>query len=154
MTLILMRHAKSDWSSDLKDIDRPLNRRGREASARLGQWLSKLGLWPDLALISSATRTRKTWARLAAPDTTKMLVLQDLYLATPGQILKTVQDVSDAQRLLVLGHNPGIGELAAWLADTPPAHPDFTRYPTGATTVFNLPATPWEHIQPGSGQVE
>ena len=149
-----MRHAKSDWSHNLDDHDRPLNLRGQKASAALGGWLSEQALWPTLALISSAARTQETWTRLAPPDEVATQKVSRLYLANPGQILQEIQRVEEADTLLVLGHNPGIAEIAHWLAQRPADHPDFDRYPTGATTVLRFDHASWSEIQPGSGTVE
>lgn len=88
LRLILLRHAKSDWAAGLDDHDRPLNRRGRLAAALMGAWAREETLIPALALISSAVRTRETWARmgLEAPAETRPA----LYEAEAETILEEI----------------------------------------------------------------
>ena len=138
MKLILLRHAKSDWSdATADDRDRPLNARGRAAAEKIGGWLTSRHYLPDLILCSDAARTRETLAGLGLPETTTEF-RADLYQAEAATILKIAGGQS-ADRVLVIGHNPGIGEAAASACATPPAHPDFARYPTGACTVIDAP---------------
>ena len=63
-TLVLMRHAKSNWSGDLSDFDRPLNSRGISSARALGNWLRSNDLLPDFALVSAAKRTVETFDEL------------------------------------------------------------------------------------------
>lgn len=149
MTLILMRHAKSAWGDPMQDDHaRPLNRRGREAAPRIGAWLRANGHAPARILCSDAARTRETCARLGfdrAPE-----LRPDLYLAGAEIILRLAAE--GPSPLLVLGHNPGIAEAAARAVTEPPAHPDFERYPTCATTVIDtssgLPGCPLAFVVP------
>ena len=60
-TLVLMRHAKSNWSGDLSDFDRPLSERGVKSARALGKWLRENDLFPDFALVSAAKRTVETF---------------------------------------------------------------------------------------------
>ena len=141
--LILMRHAKSDWSGGLtSDHDRPLNGRGRRGAAALGDWLRDEALVPDEILCSSAMRTRETLVRLALPETIPMRFERGLYLATEDQILDQLQRAK-GHIVLMLGHNPGIAYCAAGVLATPPAHPDFDKYPTGATLVADFDIDHW-----------
>jgi len=114
-TLILMRHAKSDWSEPgQRDKDRPLNPRGRAAAPKMAAWLRDQGAVPDAALVSGAVRTRETWGLLGfdcAPN-----FRDDLYLADPDTILAAICAAPDCETLLVLGHNPGMEWMIA-LAD-------------------------------------
>ena len=136
MRLILLRHAKSSTGDpSMDDIDRPLNRRGREAAPRIGGWLRETGQLPARILCSPAARTRQTLEGLGLtgipagfPD--------DLYLADAGTILRAAL----AQRVdtLVVGHNPGMAEAAARAVSEPPAHSDFARYPTAACAVIEV----------------
>ena len=120
--LILMRHAKSSWADPgQRDLDRPLNKRGRRAAALIGGWLKKKGYRPDQALVSSARRTQETWAGVVAeagPAETRYL--PELYHAGPESMLEIVQRAPDVGCLLVLGHQPGIGAFAARLLADPP----------------------------------
>lgn len=150
-TLILMRHAKSDWADPrLDDHDRPLNARGRRAAVALGRWLERGGLKPDEALVSTALRTADTFARLGlnlAP-----CLEPALYLAEAEGMLAILRRAT-GRRVLLVAHNPGIADLAAALVDPPPDHPRFADYPTGATLVLRFDTGRWDEIAPGTGQV-
>lgn len=149
--LILMRHCKSDWSHDLKDHDRPLNPRGQRSARALGQWLRQSGTLPDQILCSSALRTRETCdgLRLAVEPELRA----DLYLAEPGAMLAALRQARGAT-VLMIGHNPGIADLAQRLVTTPPPHPRFDDYPTGATLVASFPIDDWQALTPASGTVQ
>lgn len=146
--LILMRHAKSDWGDEsLSDRERPLNRRGRRDAPRMAQWLAESDLIPDLILSSSSERTRETaelmkgeWS--SEPTT---LLTEALYLATPDEILSTVRsDACDAQRLLVLAHNPGMTQLVSHLSG------EMVEMPTAAIVVFRIPGSDWSDLGPST----
>lgn len=149
--LILTRHAKSSWNhGDLSDHDRPLNKRGRASADALGEWLRKRGFMPDTVLSSSSLRTRETYERMGfecAPVFTRAL-----YLASAPAMLRELQQAS-RETVLMLGHNPGTGELAERLAQTLPRHDRFLDYPTGATTVFEFDVPSWKDVQFGTGKV-
>lgn len=133
--LVLMRHAKSSWGDPSQDDHaRPLDARGRDAAARIGAWLGREGHGPTRALVSDAARTRETWERLTfaiAPE-----LRPDLYLAEADHILSLAREATGT--LLLLAHNPGMAEAALRAVDRAPAHPDFERFPTGATLVVDL----------------
>ena len=138
MKLILLRHAKSDWSDPAKDDrDRPLNERGRKAARKIGDWLKSRHHLPDLTLCSDAVRTRETLAGLDLPEA-ETEFRPDLYQAEAGAILDIARE-RNAGCVLIVAHNPGIGAAAAEACATPPADPDFARYPTGACTVIDVP---------------
>ena len=146
--LILMRHAKSDWSGGGQDHDRPLNARGRDAAAAMGDWLRAQDLLPDAVLSSSSQRTRETCAGLALPEDTAVTFTRDLYLATHDDMLRVLRGAS-GDTVLMLGHNPGIGICAAELLATPPDHPEFDRYPTCATLVADFDIDDWSQADWG-----
>ncbi len=153
LTLILTRHAKSDWDDPrLSDHQRPLNKRGRAAAPVLGRWIAKNAPAPDCVLISTARRTRETWEGLAPalPPVADVRFLDALYHAGPVVMLTALQGATGACALMI-GHNPGLAEFAARLVRVPPAHPDFTRYPTAATLVATFEAPDWAAVGFGSG---
>ncbi len=153
LTLILTRHAKSDWDDPrLSDHQRPLNKRGRAAAPVIGRWIAGHAPAPDCALISTARRTRETWDGIAAalPPVGDVRFLDALYHAGPEVMLKALQGATGACALMI-GHNPGIAEFAARLLAAPPAHPDFTRYPTAATLVATFDAPNWAAVKFGTG---
>lgn len=146
--LHLLRHAKSSSKEDVDDHERPLNRRGRETARRIGRHLPALLGALDLVLCSSARRTRETLelALAALSPQPRCLIEEELYLADRERLLKRLRrlDARDANVLLV-GHNPGVHELAVALADR--NSPDFAalasgKYPTAAYARFAVP-TDW-----------
>jgi phosphohistidine phosphatase len=115
--LLLLRHAKSSWDDpSLTDRDRPLSKRGRAAARRMGEHLRASGGRIDLVLCSSALRTRETLERLAL-GVADVRVEDRLYGAGPDELLDRLRDVAgDPGAVLVIGHDPGMHELAAALA--------------------------------------
>ncbi|SMX39126.1 SixA phosphatase family protein [Maliponia aquimaris] len=148
--LILTRHAKSDWGGGLPDHDRPLNARGRNAAAAIGDWLRAKEYLPDAVLCSSAARTRETLTRMQIEAPTRYD--EALYHAAP-QTMLTVLKGAEGDSVLMLGHNPGIGQLAGDLVSTPPDHPRFDAYPTAATLVVRFDIDDWSDLALHSGQV-
>lgn len=154
--LILTRHAKSAWDNPLlEDHDRPLNRRGLRAALELGEWLGSRGYLPEEVLCSSAVRTRETWAVIERAPLEVLPVIKvegELYNASCDSILARIKRCT-ADTVMVLGHNPGIGELAARLAAQPPASAEFRKYPSAATLVLDFQLKDWDEISFGSGAV-
>lgn len=150
--LILMRHAKSDWSFSEPDHARGLNDRGVNAARAIGDWLRDGALWPDEALVSTATRTRQTWGLLGFDDVDVRFV-SSLYHANPQSMLDTLRQAT-GQTVLVLGHNPGICAFGHALVEAPPQHDRFDDYPTCATLVARFPASEWSGVEPGTGRVD
>lgn len=121
--LMLLRHAKSSWSDDgLADFERPLSGRGERDAPRIGARLRDADLRPGLIVASPARRARHTAQLVArALDYPEDSVRLDpaLYLATPEEILAVIAAQPDTvQRLLIVGHNPGMTELANQLLPT------------------------------------
>lgn len=152
LNLILMRHAKSGWDDPLlADHDRPLNARGRTSAVAMGKWLRERGYAPDQILSSSSCRTQETCELLGLE--VKAQFTRALYLAGVAAMMEQLQGAS-GRVVLMLGHNPGIGEFAERLAVTAPTHPRFFDYPTCATTVFTFDCENWRDVGFGSGQVQ
>jgi phosphohistidine phosphatase len=117
-TLILLRHAKSDWSTDDADIARPLAKRGRRQAPEAGRWLAANVDHIDLALVSPANRARSTWDLVVAElDISPRSRIDDRLYAASGQGLLTVvrQLPDDARTVVLVGHNPAIEDLASLL---------------------------------------
>ncbi len=149
-TLILMRHAKSDWDDPLMaDIDRPLNKRGRAAALVMGDWITAQGLSPDLTLCSSANRTAETWALTGLEADIRFE--KRLYHATADIMLGVLHEAA-GDTVMMIGHNPGISDLAEGLVTKRPKHPDFWRYPTAATLIARFDITDW--TKAGFGQAK
>ncbi len=140
-TLLLLRHAKSSRAdSRLADHDRPLNDRGNEAAKLMGQLLADERLIPALSLSSTAVRARKTAAKVAKRcGYAKPVQLDErLYLTEPKRHLDVLRDIpDDCERVLVVGHNPGI---AAFLNELTAADEEL---PTAALARIELPLEHW-----------
>jgi phosphohistidine phosphatase len=119
--LLLLRHAKSSWDDpDLDDFDRPLAERGLKAAQMMGRELAARDWLPDLALVSSALRTRDTWRLVAAelPVHPRVTFTKALYDASAADILSQIRRADpSSDSLLVVGHNPGLEDLAKQLAE-------------------------------------
>lgn len=157
-----MRHAKAVPTAP-SDHERDLAPDGRVAAAAAGRWLLEQGVVPDLALVSDAARTRRTWADLAAAagwdgdDGPRVEHVEALYAAGPETALDLVREVPDDVRtLVVLGHNPTMASLAHLLHDGLGNEGAAVRmaqgHPTGALTVLAVP-TAWAEIDWSSARL-
>jgi phosphohistidine phosphatase len=151
--LLLVRHAKA--ADGRADADRPLTERGARHAAALGSWLEQAGLAPDMVLVSPARRAEQTWELARAPLVRAVPPIVDarIYDNTVEAVLAAIRETPDDVRtLVVVGHNPSIGELAIVLDDgqgNPEARRDVDAgFPTGGVAVFDLD-TPFGAIAPG-----
>jgi phosphohistidine phosphatase len=160
-TLLLMRHAKSSWDRpDLADVDRPLAPRGRQAAPLIARYLEKRRLTPDLVLCSHAVRVQETW-RLMAPvlgGPIACKTLRSLYSAAPSRLIEPLRRVADeVQVLLVIGHNPGLGGLAAGLAGAgskKALERLRAKFPTAGLAVLAFEIERWDELAAGAGRLE
>jgi phosphohistidine phosphatase len=150
--LLLLRHAKSSWDdAKLADLDRPLNKRGRRAAGAMRKAMQDLGLTPDVVLVSPSRRTQETLAALEPWDDTPLVEQMDtLYLATVSHMLAILREVNETVRsVMLIGHNPGMHELAVLLAGASAASEATRRvaagFPTGALAEFSV-ATQWQQL--------
>ena len=148
--LILMRHAKSDWAAGTPDAERPLNGRGKRSAKATGLWLKDMGYLPDEVLCSSALRTRETLEKLKVEARTSYQ--KALYLAEATEMLAVLRQAT-GDTVLMLGHNPGIGDFAHALVAKGPEHARWNDYPTCATLVADFEIDDWEALTPGTGRV-
>lgn len=144
-TLLILRHAKSSWTNArLTDHERPLNPRGRRDAPRIGVLLRDEDLVPDLIITSSAERARAT-AELVALNCDyeeDIVVTRDLYHGAPEDYLETIGELAgDSEVVLVVGHNPGIAELVAYLTD------EDERMPTAALAQVTLAIKMWSELE-------
>jgi phosphohistidine phosphatase len=148
--LCLLRHAKSSWADDdLPDLERPLAPRGRRAAGRIAAYLADHGVEPALVLCSPALRTRQTLdlVRPALPGTTRVAVEDGLYGAPAADLLERLRRLpDDLDRVLLIGHNPGLQELAAGLAARPDRERLLGRFPTAALAIFALRQGGWPDL--------
>lgn len=121
-TLLILRHAKSSWADPgMTDHNRPLNARGKQDAPRIGQLLVEQGLQPDLILCSTAKRARSTAQRVLEGGDLgcSLQLLDELYLAPADTYVEVLrQQATEHQRILVIGHNPGLEDLVVTLTGT------------------------------------
>ncbi|MEY9876193.1 phosphohistidine phosphatase [Streptacidiphilus sp. MAP12-33] len=157
-TIIVLRHAKADWPA-VPDHERPLADRGRKDAATAGQWLAVADIHPELALCSTATRTRETWKLFAHELAERPRTVYDdrLYEAAPGLLIEVLQELpEDVRTVLLVGHNPGVQGLAEILSgkfdDDTLARLRATGFPTAAVAVIDVDG-PWKTLEPGVGHL-
>jgi phosphohistidine phosphatase len=150
-TLLLMRHAKSSHDEEgLSDHERPLNDRGRRDAPRMGVRLKMEGLVPDRVLSSTARRAKETTelvvSGLGQPG--EPVFIHSLYHATPQGILEVIAESgAAAERLMVVGHNPGFEQLVRRLTGTEAS------MPTAAIAIVELPITGWGAVTTAKGRL-
>ncbi|MFF3348103.1 SixA phosphatase family protein [Streptomyces sp. NPDC002779] len=156
--IVLFRHAKADWPQ-VTDHERPLAERGRMDAAVAGRKLADTGVPFDLALCSTATRTRETW-KLAVhefPHRPKTVYEERIYEASPGELIAVLNETPDEVRSAVLiGHNPGVQGLAEVLAGSAEedarTRMDRRGFPAAAFAVLSFTG-PWKALEPGVAQL-
>jgi phosphohistidine phosphatase len=157
--LLLLRHARAAPARGEDDYERALTERGREDARRMGDMIGARGLVPDIVIHSSAERTRETAEIVAANWPRRVETVADgrLYEATWHFILARARETPDrAAVAMIVGHNPGIGELAALLAGGG-AEPDRKRmagaFPTCGLAVLDFDRPSWSEIEPRSARL-
>lgn len=157
-TLSLFRHAKSSWDNPkLDDFDRPLDTRGRNAAPAMGAHMRALRLMPDLILSSPSARTKETVELAFAtwPSPPKIQYDDGIYLASPQTLLTHVHRTADmVSHLMLVGHNPGLEDLAAELVGKGPSKARkrmASKFPTAALAVIDFDDIAWADISEGAG---
>ena len=139
--IILMRHAKSSWKSGApSDHERPLNKRGRRDSPKVGAALARLGWTPDHVLSSDSSRTTETFARMRASlgFESEPEFLHALYHGGTDEIRDAIRELpGTVETVLVLGHNPGWEEALEWLSGRAET------MKTGCAALLTLDAESW-----------
>jgi phosphohistidine phosphatase len=149
--LFLLRHAKSSWSDpQLADFDRPLNDRGERAAQRIAVHLRETDVRPELVLCSPARRTRDTLAAIRSVlGPAEIEFDEQLYGAAAVTLLRRLRVVDDRIRsVLVIGHNPGLEDLALALAgggEQGALAQLRTKFPTAALACLEI-TTPWAEL--------
>ena len=159
--LLLMRHAKSDWSIYAADIDRPLNSRGRRDARFMGAYLNQHNLIPDRMVVSAAQRTRETASllleNLPVPGD-RLIIDKELYLADRETLCEIIELYGRAsprsgQRLMILAHNPGMDDVVRYLSSSgPPFSSSGKLMTTSAVARFHLDS-PAAVNKPGQGKL-
>lgn len=161
MRLILLRHAKSDKAEPgMGDHERTLNPRGRGDAARIGAYLARHALIPDRVLVSTARRTRETWEGVAAAlSATPVVTFEDrLYNGSADALLAVIKETErTTSTLLVIGHNPGMQELAMLLVasgDVDMRERLHEGLPTSGLVVIDFAAQAWSKLHAHGGRLE
>jgi phosphohistidine phosphatase len=162
LTLLLLRHAKSSWDDpDLDDFNRPLNGRGEKAAPMMGRYLKHEGWVPDLILCSTARRTRETLDHISEQIGDAKVTYEDgLYLAEAEQLLARLGRLTDGktkkpETVMIVGHNPGLHDLAVQLAsrgDAKSLNRLADKFPTAALAKIDFEAKSWRDIARGDVQ--
>ena len=153
-TLHLLRHAKSSWKDpSLDDHERPLAKRGRKTAKTIAVHLRHAKVMPDLVICSTAARARQTLDPIAkAIKPPKVVFETGIYEVTERKLWKHLWNLPEgAECVLLIGHNPGLHNLALALADSASRKalpPRGGKFPTGALATFCFDGT-WNELQPG-----
>ena len=146
-TLLILRHAKSSWNNaQLTDYERPLNKRGKQDAPRMGKLLRQEDLVPDLIITSSAERALATAeaVALASGYEEEIRATRSLYHADPAAYVDVLSQLDDShERVMVVGHNPGMEELVEELTGA------WEVLPTAALVQVSLPVTHWRELAEG-----
>ena len=160
LTLYLLRHAKAVLAEgSIEDFARPLAERGRRETMDLAALLAERSYAPARVLCSSSQRTRETLAPLLAawPANVSIEIARSLYNAGAGELLALVhgQD-DDARSLMLVGHNPGIEQLARSLAGSGDGHllrGLHDHYPPAGLAVLDFDLSSWRDVRPEAGRL-
>jgi phosphohistidine phosphatase len=144
-SLLIMRHAKSSWKdTDIQDFDRPLNKRGRSDAPVMGQLLRDRELLPQRILSSTAVRARTTVESIVVASGYKgeIIYLDSFYMAEPITYLESLRLLSDdLERVMIMGHNPGLESLLQQLSR------QVVALPTAAVAYLTLPIKHWAELK-------
>ena len=150
--LIVLRHAKSDWPEDVPDHDRPLAKRGRKDAPAVGRWLRANGYLPDTVICSTSRRTRETWELVAGKlgATPAVTFEPRAYAASALTLLYLARELpADCRAALLIGHNPGVSDLASSLAGTSRGKLSF---PTAGVAVLDHDGA-WADLAPDGARL-
>ena len=143
-TLLLMRHAKSSWKeSELKDFDRPLNKRGKKSAPLMGHMIADQELVPDRIICSPAVRARQTAEAFVKTAGYKgdIEFNEGYYMGEPSSYLEPLAKLPDeVERVLIVGHNPGLEALLQLLTSR------IESLSTGAIAYLVLPIKHWQEL--------
>jgi phosphohistidine phosphatase len=159
--LLLFRHAKAERSEPgMEDRSRKLVERGRKDAASIGAYMASHALTPDRVMTSPAARTQETWkfAAAAFKPAPAGSAVDQLYDATPHDILDVIRQApANAHTLLIVGHNPGLHELAVMLVasgDIETREQMREKLPTSGLLIIDFAFDAWTKLHPKSGRLE
>ncbi|MCA1442045.1 histidine phosphatase family protein [Ensifer sp. IC4062] len=157
--LMLLRHGKSAWPEGVADHRRPLAGRGRKAAPAIGAFMARQELIPDLALVSTARRAHETWELVAAalPRKVDARDAVGIYEVAAKAMIDVIRKVDPSvEKLMLVGHNPGMVELALLLAgggDEVALARLREKFPTAGLAVMDFAIEQWSEIAPGTGRL-
>ncbi|WP_316827740.1 histidine phosphatase family protein [Pedobacter miscanthi] len=149
--LLLIRHGKSDWGNlDLKDFDRPLNKRGKENAPEMAERLINRGFKIDQIVSSPAKRAKSTAKYFAeAYNIGQIRFEESIYEANTSTLLKVVNGLNDsADKVVMFGHNPGFTDFANELCDA-----GIYNIPTAGMVLISFPFDSWQMVSKGTGEL-
>ena len=158
--LMLLRHAKSDWPAGVDDHERPLAKRGQRTSPLMGIYMADKGLVPDLAIVSTARRARETWKLACSAFKHDISQRKEprIYDASAKAILDVIKATTpDVEALLLVGHNPGLQDLALMLigkGGSSYLSQLHRKFPTAGLVVIDFDINLWGDIAEGLGRLE
>jgi len=163
--LMLLRHAKTEHDAPSgRDQDRRLDNRGRHDAAEIGRFIGRNPPFPDLVLVSHAVRAHQTWeiaweAMKELAPAPQVELMPELYGADVSQLLETIRNasVSDPKRLMLVGHNPGMHELAFTLSgsgDAAGREALADNLPTAALVILDFDIDDWTDVRIQRGRLE
>jgi phosphohistidine phosphatase len=158
--LLLLRHAKTERPEPgERDRDRKLTTRGRADAPVIGAYLVRHRLTPDLALVSPVTRAAETWTLVAAcfAKAPRAADNERIYNASPATLVSLIREAREARTLLVVGHNPGLHDLAVQLiasGDVEARERVKEKLPTCGLVVIDFPFDEWSRLHANAGRLE
>ncbi len=157
-TVLLLRHGKSSWADPaLQDADRPLTARGERAARRVAKYMRRKGIRPALILCSPSLRTRQTLAAIepALGRRCPIEFVPGLYAASQAELLERLRALPESVgSVLVIGHNPGLQNLALALASRGAGLAQVeAKFPTGALATIACRCERWSDLGPGEGEL-
>jgi phosphohistidine phosphatase len=158
--LMLLRHAKAERPAPgTRDRERALTERGRADAPVIGAYMARHGLMPDRVLVSTAARTRQTWDLIARALSQCPVAHEDrLYDASAQTLLDLIKQAApDVHGLLVVGHNPGLHDLARLLiasGDVEAREQLNEKLPTSGLAVIEFAVDDWPKLHPRSGRLD
>jgi phosphohistidine phosphatase len=160
-TVLLLRHAKSDWSgTGLSDRERPLSPRGLKAAPRMGAYIARSGHAPDLVICSPARRAQQTCALAVAelPSSPSLATSEAFYdFSGEEAYLDAIQSAPEnINKVMLVGHNPTMYHLADMLVGSGDADLRAElaeKYPSAALAIITFEVENWRAIAPGQGNL-
>lgn len=160
LRLMLLRHAKTERNAPGgRDRDRALMKRGRTDAPIIGAYMSRHRLTPDIVLVSPATRAQETWVLAAAAfaKAPRMVSDERIYNANVAALAGIIGETRKARTLLIVGHNPGLHDLAMRLiasGDVEMREALSEKLPTSGLVVIDLPLEEWSSLHDHAGRLK